>query len=121
MTALTEGKHASEFILSEANGTRSRETGSLASGTVKAGGILMGPKSSATPLSEVGTAGVPDAVILGISINNVDASGGAQPCAYIARDAEVIGGNLTYPHTSTAGDDTATINTALTALGIIVR
>lgn len=122
MTALTEGAHACEFILSEANGNRSRENGTVASGQdIEAGTVLMGTAGALVALTAVGTAGDLDGTVIGILLYNIDASAGALPASYLARDAEVNGDQLIYPTESTAGGEEAAANTALKSLGIIVR
>lgn len=123
MTTFTETRHAAEFLLSEANGNRSRANGTLVSGqNLQAGTILMDDGSGKlTALTAAGTAGDLDGTVLGILLNDGDASGGDLAVAYIVRDAEVNGNLLTYPTESTAGGEEAAANAALTALGIIVR
>lgn len=122
MTALSEGRHASEFILSEANGNLSREKGTLASGqNLSAGTVLMGPSTALTALTAVGTAGDLDGTVIGILIGNVNATSGDTPAAYLARAAEVIDGSLIYPTESTGGGEKVAAVSALKTIGIIVR
>lgn len=112
MTVLTETRHAGAFLLSEAPGNRSREQKLVASGqTLDAGEVVM---LSAGKL--VTFDGGTSSTVLGISLNAVDASGGAVMGTYIARDAEVNAALLSYP----AGTRTLTEND-LNALGIILR
>lgn len=116
MTTFNEGRHAAEFILSEAAGMRSRENGTVESGqTLVAGQIV---ELNAGKLIAY-TAGVPAAV--GIMIDDVDATGGDVEAAYIARDAEVNGNIVTFPAETTGGGERATSETSLEAIGIIVR
>ncbi|MCP4635624.1 MAG: head decoration protein, partial [Methyloversatilis sp.] len=42
MTVLTEGRHPAEYILSEANGYRSREVGTLLTGNKLVSGTVLG-------------------------------------------------------------------------------
>lgn len=125
MATLTDHLRAGAYIAWEPEGVPgiyTREQGTLLSGNLKAGTILMGSDSAnLVALTEVGTAGVPDATIQGILFDDVDASVSPQPAVYTARLTAVRGDDLIYPHTSTAGDDIVTINAALKALGIIVR
>lgn len=115
MTALTEGHHASEFILSEGNGTISRENGTLASGqNLAAGTVLQGPTSAMTRLAA-------DETAIGVLINAVDASAGAKPASYLARYGEVLGSELTYAAETTGTDEAVTGAASLALLGIIVR
>lgn len=123
MTTFTEGRHAAEFILSEANGNRSRENGTVVSGqNLVAGRVVMDNGSGKlTALTAAGTAGDLDGTVLGILIEPVDASAGDVAAAYIARDAEVNGNLITHPTESTGGGEQAASIAALAALGIIVR
>lgn len=112
MTALTETRHAGEFILSEANGHRSRENGTLLSGEdLEAGTIVM--LNGASKLVEW-DAGSTEAA--GILIDTVDASGGDTKVAYLARDAEVNVNLITYPT-----DELAAARATLALLGILCR
>lgn len=115
MTTLTEAAHTAAFILSEANGQRSRESGTVASGqNLKAGQLV---KASGNTLVAYTDGSTP----LGVLLNAVDATGGAVAAAYIARDAEVNGGLLVYPDENSAGTVKSTAKAALKALGIICR
>jgi len=112
MTTLTEGRHTAEFILSEANGSRSRENGTVKSGeTLVAGEVL---KLDGSDLVSRGASGT----VVGVIIDNVDATDGAVDAAYLARDAEVNHNCLTYADSDTDGDDAAD---GLADLGIISR
>lgn len=126
MTTLTEGRHAAEFVLSEANGNRSREnvtiyggfTGAatLAAGTVL-GKLTSGGKYVTSPAS--GADGSQTAIA--ILMHRVDISDGDVEASIIARDAEVIGGSLTYESTVDTDNEIAAKATQLAAVGIIVR
>lgn len=113
MTTLTEARRNGSFIMTEANGNRSRESATVASGqTLDAGEVVM-----LSGANLVAWDGGTDSVAIGIIIHKVDASAAAvERCAYIARDAEVNGDELTYPVGTLAG---ATAD--LKDLGIIVR
>lgn len=125
MTTLTEGRHAGEFLVSEANGDRSRETGTLLSGqNLKAGTVLgrtAAGKLKALP-GDLDSNGGLEASAVGILWDNVDASAGdVAGVVYIARDAEVNGAELTYPPETTNGGEEALTNASLALIGIIVR
>src|SRR5690349_1117908 len=101
MTTFTEGRHAAEFVLSEAEGTRSRDTVTLHGGftgatTLKAGTVLgkitSGGKYAASPAS--GSDGSQTAVA--VLIYPADISAGDVHAAVISRDAEVNGDCLEY-------------------------
>lgn len=126
MTTLTEGRHTAEFILSEANGHRSRETVTLEggftdAGVIKAGTVLgaltSGGKYVASPAS--GADGSQTGIA--ILIDNVDVTDGDVEAAVIRRDAEVNGNCLTYETTVNTDNEIAAKNAELAAVGIIVR
>ena len=121
MPAITEGRHAAEFMISEAPGHRSRDTGTLASGSKLQAGTVLGQSTTTGDFKALNldsTAGyeTPAAILY----DNVDATGGDKTVTLIARDAEVDGGAMTYPAGITAEDKQAAID-ALAAAGIIVR
>lgn len=123
MTTFTEGRHAAEFILSEANGQRSRENGTVASGQdLVAGQVVQlsaGRLVAFTALDD--TAGDLITPAVGIMIDACDASGGDTAAAYLARDAEVNLNLLTYPEETTTGNEEEHTIESLAALGIIAR
>lgn len=95
-TSFTEGPHAAEFILSEANGQRSRDNVTVAANTtVEVGEILAG----------------------GIAIYGIVTGDDAGQVAVIARDAEVNGHCLAWE----SGANMVTIAATLATKGIIVR
>ena len=119
--ALAEGKHTGEFMVSEANGTRSRETGTVASGPSLVAGELVGIVTASGKYAAYNPAGNDGTeTVAGISYAEVDASlGDATGQVIIARDAEVRSSDLTY-NEAVAGTITAEV-AGLKALGIIVR
>lgn len=105
MTAtFTEGQHAGEFIVSEANDRRSREVGIVASGQNLKDGQLVELSTGkliakATNLNTAGAFVVP---IEGIVIGNHNASSTGTNAdipgvVYLKRDAEVKLAELTFP------------------------
>ena len=112
MTTKTMAARAGGFLISEANGTRSRDNGTLALGqNLPAGTILAASGSYVTEWT--------DDTAIGVLLEAVDASLAAKPCAYIARDAEVVFANLSYSdETNVTADDA---KSALKSLGIIPR
>lgn len=116
------------FILSEANGHRSRENGVVASGAgeLKAGTVVMdngsGKLVAFTGEESTAYGGANEAV--GVIMYNVDATDEDVAVAYIARDAEVNFHGLIYPAASTAhpGDETKdNMIASLAQRNIIVR
>lgn len=112
--ALTEARRTGEFILSEANGTRSREevtvaaaAGAMVSGTV----VSKLADGKYVEYDDAGTDGTETAA--GILYTAVADSASDQKAVIIARDAEVAEGQLTGYNANAKAD--------LLALGIIVR
>lgn len=122
MAALNETKHAGGFILSEANGNRSRENVTIAaSQTLQAGAVL--GKVTSTGHYAVYNNDTNDGTetAAGILLNPVTTgSGETKAAAIIARDAEVLGEELVWGATQDGTDQAAGI-ADLQSLGIIVR
>jgi hypothetical protein len=123
---VSEGFHAREFIISEANGDRSREEVTLltpAADVTWAPGTVLGIVTASgkyTPVVEAATDGreTPAAILVNEEV--WAAAGADRAGAIVRRDAEVHGDELTWPGTYDAANITAGIAT-LAALGIIVR
>lgn len=125
MPVLTEGQHPGEWLVSQANGTRSREEATVAQGqklvdgqlVQLSGGKLVAKAVTLTTEGDFATA------IEGIVIGDQDASATGtnadiKHVAYIKRDAEVKQDLLTFP----AGTpQLAQAIVELEAMGIIVR
>lgn len=120
---VTEGLHTGEFILSEANGYRSRETVTLAEGeSVQAGELLGKVTSGGEYAAWDPAAGDGSETIAGVSYAAVDATDAATSITVVARDAEVALASLVYPEENSAGDGGAEDATAgLLTLGIVTR
>jgi hypothetical protein len=125
MTTFTEGAHAGEFILSEANGQRSRENGTLLSGLSLAAGtplMLNGDdKLVEFDANDTATDGSLQVETCGVLIAPSDATDGDLAVAYLARDAEVNGNLINYQEETTTGGEEAHTIASLALLGIIVR
>lgn len=127
MTILTEAARTAEFLQSEANGYRSRDTATITvpANTTILPGRIMG-KITATgkfvPQDADGTDnGTREpAAILYSSVTNSTGSAADVTGVVVARDAEIKSANVIY---DPAANDAAklTANAALAALGIIVR
>lgn len=113
--ALNEGKHTGEFLLSEANGTRSREqvTIAAAAAAMVAGTVVGKITASGKYKAYSNVASDGTEVAAGVLMYDVADSASDQKALIIARDAEVQGSVLT-------GSDAAGV-TDLAAVGIIVR
>lgn len=97
MTTLTEGRHAGEFLLSEANGQLSRETVTVESGQVLEAGHVVGRASASGEIKEYDPGGADGSEsAIGVLYDAVDASGGAQTGVMVARNAEVARAKLTW-------------------------
>ena len=120
---ITEPARTGEFILSEANGARSRENIKVAAGAgqLEPGTVLgiVAASGEYVPLNPSATDGSEQAA--GILYAAVDASGStAVDAVAIVRDAEVKGGELVWPGGITDAQK-ATAVAQLGATGIIVR
>lgn len=113
--ALTEARRTGEFILSEANGTRSREevTVAAAAAAMVSGTVVskLSADGKYVAYDDAGTDGTETAA--GILYTAVADSASDQKAVIIARDAEVAEGQLTGYNANAKAD--------LLALGIIVR
>jgi hypothetical protein len=126
MAALTEGRHPGEFILSEASGSRSRDSITIktGAGVVKAGTVVGkitadGKYWPSHDGIDTGEEGAETAVA--VTIYEVDATDADQAVAAITRDAEVNGKVLEYASTVTTDPEKAAKHAELSAVGIIVR
>lgn len=114
-----EGTHTAEYLLSEANGDRSREQGILASGNHVAGTVLAlnaaGNYVQVAPAADDGTE-----QSVAVLYEAKDASTGPQPCVVSSRDCTVHGAMLTWPADATE-EQIATGIENLAELHIITR
>lgn len=123
MTVLTESRHPGEFLMSEANGQRSRETITVASGAgVIAPGSVLG-KITASGKYLVSAIGATDGsqTAAAVSLYGCDASTDDQKIAAIVCDAEVNGNILTFNADRDQPAERAAAIADLAAVGIIVR
>lgn len=111
--ATTEATRAGEFLLSEANGTRSREAIIVTGGSFPAGQVLGKITASGSYTAYDDTAEDGTEVAAGVLYDAVDASTADASGAAVVRDAEVKGALLT--------DNDAAGTADLAAAGIIVR
>jgi len=120
MNTKTETTHAGDFIISEANGNRSRESGTLISGQNLAAGTVVGKITASGKYTQYNNdASDGSNVAGGILYAAIDASGGDALCAVIARDAEVNSDQLTWPNDSPLDLNAGIAD--LLAVGIIIR
>jgi hypothetical protein len=118
-TTYTEGTRTGEHVLSEANGARSREVGTLASGNLPAGAVLaLNGAGDYVPLAPAAADGteVAKAVLYGAA----DATEAPQPITVHVRACEVHGALLGWPEGADEAAITAGTND-LVSRGVIVR
>lgn len=125
MTTLTEGRHAAEFVLSEANGQRSRASADITVGQDLDVGRIVQDDGTGKLTAYTGALNTAGAVITqakGILLYaGASTTADVANVAYIARDAEVNGNLLTFPTETSTGNERANAITSLALLGIIVR
>ena len=120
-TSTETAVYTAEFIASEANGTRSRETGTVLSGeTLVAGEIVQkngdGKWIAVTGALDSDGLGHTD---VGVSLRDVDASGGdVTGQVFITRDAELVDALLTYPDAGSDAAEVTAIKAAFRTQGI---
>jgi len=98
MATLSEGQHAGEFLISEANGHLSREAVTVANGETLQPGHVLGQVTASGEYKEYdpGNADGSETAVA-VCFDHVDASGGAvSGAAIIARLAEVNSAELVW-------------------------
>lgn len=123
MPVLTEGRHPGEFLLTEANGQRSREAVTVASGAgIIAAGTVLG-KVTATGKYLASAVGAVDGseVAVAVALYGCDATSADVEIAAIVRDAEVKGPVLTYHADRDLDAEKTAADADLAGVGIIVR
>ena len=123
MAKKTEGKHTGEYILTEANGSRSRDQAKVASGAgkVQAGTILGKVTASGKYVPHAPAAEDGSQTAVAILYANVDATSVDALCVITARDSEVKGADLIYNAATDTDAEKLAVHTALASNGIIVR
>ena len=118
---LTEGKHRGEYIVSEGNGSISRETVTFAQGAAKVSACtvmgLVTATSKYVPLAPAANDGSQNAA--GISYGNVDVTTGDKRAVITARETEVNASDLVWG--AATAPQIAAAKIQLAALGIICR
>ena len=122
MATVTKAPGAGEFLVSEASGTRSRDTVTVLSGQVLEAGTVVGKLSSGGKYKAYDNdASDGTQAAVGIVIDAVDATGGDTLAAVIARDAEVDQTKLKWGAAVTTQGEKDAAYVDLAALGIIFR
>jgi hypothetical protein len=121
MPELQEGQHAGEFIVSEGNGTISRETITVLSGETLEAGAVLGKVTASGKYKELDPAAVDGSeAAAAILYDAVDASAADTEGVAILRLAEVHAGELVWPDGITPTEKTTALG-ELAALTIIAR
>lgn len=126
MTIHTEGRHAAEHIVSEANGTRSREVITLCAGNQLPAGAVLAKLTTGsnqgkyTALDPSNTDADGTNVAAAVLFAGVDATTADRPAVITARDSEVKAVALGW-RTGVTTEQKATALVELAALGIVVR
>jgi len=121
MTTLTETSHPGEFIVSEANGHRSRETVTIATGADLKPCTVLGKVTASgkyVQFNQDGADGSENAA--GILYGDALAASADAEAVAVVRDAEVRGSDLIWPDDIDPAEQTAAEG-ELAALGIIIR
>lgn len=117
MTSMVEGRHTGEFLVSEADGTRSRDEVTVTqSGAALVSGTVMAKLTASgkyVPYDNAAAGSTGAEVAAGVLYTPLAAKTGDSKAVVIVRDAEVYGAALT-------GSDSAGV-ADLKALGVIVR
>lgn len=94
---LTEGKHRGEYLVSEANGWRSRASVTFESGQTLKPGHVLGQVTASGEYKEYNPGNADGSeTAVAIAYDHVDASGGATAAPITVRDAEVNAAELTW-------------------------
>jgi len=120
-TVFHEHPRSGDFLLSEANGSYSRENELLAQGQTLDAGTVLGKITATgkfTQLAPAATDGSKDPA--GILIARADAEDGDLAVVVLSRAAEVKADALIWPDPITTAQQTTAI-TKLAALGIVLR
>lgn len=121
MTTLNEARHAGEFLVSEANGHRSRETVTIANGEDLVAGAVLGQVTADSTYKEYNPANVDGSeTAVAVLYDAIDATGGEEDGVAIVRDAEVAEAALTWFDGAT-GPEQDTGVAELANVGIIAR
>jgi hypothetical protein len=111
MTTLTEGTHAGEFLVSEANGTLSREVGVVAAGAgVVTAGMVLGKRTHAAAAAVV-TGSIATTVLTVTAVTSGTLSVGQT----ISGSGITAGTKITALGTGIGGTGTYTVDTSQTA------
>jgi hypothetical protein len=121
MAELQEGRYAGEFIVSEGNGSISRETITVLSGETLQAGAVLGKVTASGKYKALYPAAVNGSeAAAGVLYDHVDALAADAEGIAIVRLAEVIAAELVWPDGITGGEQTTALG-EFAALNIIAR
>lgn len=121
-TTLTEDQHRGEFLVSEANGYRSRESVTVESGQTLKPGHVLGQVSASSEYKEYNPSNADGSeTAVAVCYDHVDASGGATAAPIVARDAEVNDAELVWFDGASDSQKTAGLNELAAQSGIVAR
>jgi len=121
MATLTEDFHDGGFVVSEANGTRSREVVTLLAGQAYKAGTVLGKITASGKYTVYDPANLDGSETpAGVLRGAVDATAADAPGTALVRDAEVNAAELEWFAGATANQK-ATGQAGLATLGIIAR
>lgn len=121
MPELTESRHAGEFLVSQGNGSISRETVTILSGQNLEAGAVLGQVTASGKFVALDPAGLDGSESATAILHNaVDASAGDAEGVAVVRMAEVNAAELVWPAGITGPEQTTALG-QLAALNIIAR
>ncbi|WP_024275970.1 head decoration protein [Hyphomicrobium sp. 802] len=123
MTTLTEGRHTAEYLLSEAEGHRSRDNIKIASGAgvVDPGTVLGKITASGKYVPHAPTATDGSQTAVAINYARVDATTADVVAAAHTRDCEVRADALVLNVATDTDAEKAAVFASLASVGIVVR
>lgn len=122
MADATQTNRTGEFLLSEASGTRSRDSGTVVSGQNLLAGTVVGIVTASGKYAAYDNDAVDGtATAVGVLFADCDASAGDQLATFVVRDAELVKDKLVWGSgVTTDGEKTAAYDD-LAAVGVIAR
>jgi hypothetical protein len=121
MPELSEGRYAGEFVVSEGNGSISRETVTVLSGQNLEAAAILGKVTASGKYRALNPAGADGSqTAAGILYDAVDASAADTEGVAIVRLAEVNAAELVWPAGISGGQKTTALG-QLAALNIVAR
>ena len=122
MPEVLEGRYAGEFIVSEGNGTISRDSITVLSGETPEAGAVLGKVTASGKYKALDPAAADGSqVAVGILYDAVDASAADAESVAIVRIAEVNAAELVWPGGITPAEQTTALAQLALLPGVIAR